>query len=61
MTAQLASLLACLEPVWGILFALVLLGETPTARTLLGGAIILAATLIPAASALWNRARVGRA
>ena len=30
--AQLASLLACLEPVWGILFALALLGETPSAR-----------------------------
>jgi drug/metabolite transporter (DMT)-like permease len=53
--AQLASLLACLEPVWGILFALALLGETPGVRVLLGGAIIVAATLIPAASALWNR------
>jgi drug/metabolite transporter (DMT)-like permease len=54
--AQLASLLACLEPLWGILFALALLGETPSARVLLGGAIILAATLTPAASALWSRA-----
>jgi drug/metabolite transporter (DMT)-like permease len=61
VTAQLASLLACLEPVWGILFALALLGETPTARTLLGGAIILAAMLIPATSALWNRAKARRA
>jgi drug/metabolite transporter (DMT)-like permease len=61
VTAQLASLLACLEPVWGILFALALLGETPTARTLLGGATILAATLIPATSALWNRAKARRA
>lgn len=50
--AQLASLLASLEPIWGILFALVLLGERPSARTLLGGAIILCATLIPAAAAL---------
>lgn len=55
ITAQLASLLACLEPVWGILFALALLGEAPTTRTLLGGAVILAATLIPATSALWSR------
>ena len=55
--AQLASLLACLEPVWGILFALALLGETPSARVFLGGAIIVAATLIPAASAVWNWAR----
>jgi drug/metabolite transporter (DMT)-like permease len=57
MTAQLASLLACLEPVWGILFALALLGETPTPRTLAGGAIILTATFIPAASALRGRMR----
>jgi drug/metabolite transporter (DMT)-like permease len=61
LTAQLASLLACLEPVWGILFALILLGETPAPRTLMGGAIILAATLIPAASALWSRTRTRRA
>src|SRR5215831_5965667 len=59
--AQLASLLACLEPVWGILFALALLGEKPSARVLLGGSIIVAATLIPAASALWNRAKAREA
>jgi drug/metabolite transporter (DMT)-like permease len=52
MTAQLASLLACLEPVWGILFALALLGEIPSPRTLLGGLIIFLATLLPATSAL---------
>jgi drug/metabolite transporter (DMT)-like permease len=52
VTAQMASLVACLEPVWGILFALLLLGERPTARTLLGGAIILAATVVPASFAL---------
>jgi drug/metabolite transporter (DMT)-like permease len=57
LTAQLASLLACLEPVWGIVFALALLGETPTTRTLLGGAIIFTATLVPAVSALWRRQR----
>jgi drug/metabolite transporter (DMT)-like permease len=55
VTAQLASLLACLEPVWGILFALILLRETPTPRTLVGGAVILAATIIPAASIFWSR------
>jgi drug/metabolite transporter (DMT)-like permease len=52
VSAQLASLLASLEPVWGILFALVLLGERPSGRTLLGGAVILAATVVPAAVAL---------
>jgi drug/metabolite transporter (DMT)-like permease len=43
VSAQLASLVASLEPVWGILFALVLLGEVPADRTLLGGAVILSA------------------
>lgn len=38
---QLASITACLEPVYGILFAFVLLGEIPALRTLLGGCIIL--------------------
>ena len=56
VTAQLASLLAALEPLWCIAFALVLLTEIPTARTLVGGAIILAATLLPTL-ALRRRAR----
>ena len=47
ITAQTASLLASLEPVWGIIFGIVLLGAIPTASTLLGGAIILSATLLP--------------
>ena len=47
ITAQTASLLASLEPVWGIIFGIVLLGAIPTARTLLGGAIIISATLLP--------------
>lgn len=46
-TAQLASLLASGEPVWGILFALVLLREAPSGHTLLGGVIILGATSLP--------------
>jgi len=52
MTAQLASLLAGLEPVWGIGLGLVLLGEVPTPRSLVGGAIIVGATLLPAAQAV---------
>jgi drug/metabolite transporter (DMT)-like permease len=47
ITAQSASLLASLEPVWGIVFGIVLLGALPTPRTLLGGAVILCATLLP--------------
>jgi drug/metabolite transporter (DMT)-like permease len=47
ITAQSASLLASLEPVWGIIFGILLLGAIPTARTLFGGAIIISATLLP--------------
>jgi drug/metabolite transporter (DMT)-like permease len=47
ITAQSASLLASLEPVWGILFGILLFGAIPTATTLLGGAIILGAALLP--------------
>ena len=36
---QLASIVACLEPVYGIIFAMVLLGEIPDARTFLGGVV----------------------
>jgi drug/metabolite transporter (DMT)-like permease len=39
---QLASITACLEPVYGIIFAVFFLGEIPDARTILGGGIILA-------------------
>lgn len=48
LTAQTASVIAALEPVWGVLFALVLLGEVPTARVLVGGLLIVGATLLPA-------------
>jgi drug/metabolite transporter (DMT)-like permease len=48
VTAQTASVIAALEPVWGIVFALLLLGEVPTARVLAGGAVILGATMLPA-------------
>ena len=47
ITAQSASLVASLEPVWGIVFGVLLLGAIPTASTLFGGAIILCATLLP--------------
>jgi drug/metabolite transporter (DMT)-like permease len=55
ITAQTASLLASLEPVWGIIFGILLLGAIPTARTLLGGAIIIFATLLPGVVALVSR------
>lgn len=48
MSALVASLVASLEPVWGILFAVVLLGEIPTLRSLIGGGMIVGAALLPA-------------
>jgi drug/metabolite transporter (DMT)-like permease len=41
--ARTASVIATLEPVYGIIFAIVLLGEGPAARTVLGGLVILGA------------------
>lgn len=43
---QLAGVVAALEPVYGILFAFLLLGEVPRAVTLLGGALIVGATCL---------------
>lgn len=52
--ARTAGIIACLEPVYGILAAAVLLGEVPNLRVVLGGAVILGttfyATLKPGAS-----------
>ena len=42
--AQTAAVLTALEPVYGILLALLVLREMPSARMIAGGAIILAAT-----------------
>ena len=55
ITAQLASVIAALEPVWGIFFAWLLLAEAPSAHTLAGGALIVAAALLPGAVALAQR------
>jgi len=44
--AQLASIIASLEPVYGIIFAIILLHEIPSARTILCGVIILGATSV---------------
>ena len=44
--AQLAAIIASLEPVYGIAFAGVLLGEIPQTTTIAGGAMILATTAI---------------
>jgi len=44
--AGTASILSTLEPVYGILLALVFLKESPSLRTVSGGAIVLAAALV---------------
>ncbi len=43
--AQTASIIAGLEPVYGIALAFLILGETPGPRTLAGGMVIIGATL----------------
>jgi drug/metabolite transporter (DMT)-like permease len=43
--ARTASILSALEPVYGILLALVFLKESPSLRTVSGGAIVMAAAL----------------
>lgn len=43
---QFASIVTCLEPVYAIIFAAILLDEIPSIRTLIGGAVILGAILL---------------
>jgi drug/metabolite transporter (DMT)-like permease len=54
VSAQTASVVAALEPVYGIALAAGFLHEIPNARTLAGGALIVAAALV--ASHQWRRA-----
>ena len=46
LRAQTASIAASMEPVYGIILALLLLGEVPKTRTVLGGAVILGTALM---------------
>jgi drug/metabolite transporter (DMT)-like permease len=46
VSAHAASVVAALEPVYGIVLALLLLGEAPALRTLAGGTLIVAAALV---------------
>ena len=45
VSAQTASVIASLEPVYGILLAALFLGQIPTLRVLSGGALVLSAAL----------------
>ncbi len=53
LPARLASLIATLEPVYGVLAAMLLLGEVPTKQTLAGGLLIVGT----AAWASWRQYR----
>jgi len=46
LRAQPASIAATLEPLYGIILAAIFLGEIPTRRTAIGGAIIIAAVIV---------------
>jgi drug/metabolite transporter (DMT)-like permease len=52
--AQAAALIASLEPVYGILLAILFLNEVPSPRTLLGGCIIVGASTIVSLSQSGN-------
>ena len=46
LSAHTASVVAALEPVYGIALAIVLLGEVPSMRTVAGGTLIVVAALV---------------
>ena len=46
VTAHAASVIAALEPVYGIVLALLLLGEVPSLRTLVGAVLIVGAAIV---------------
>ena len=48
--AQTAGIISGMETVYGIVYALIYLGETPTLRELIGGAIILGVALFTSLS-----------
>jgi drug/metabolite transporter (DMT)-like permease len=46
LRAQTASVAAALEPVYGIIIALIVLGEIPGWRTVLGGSVVISAAIL---------------
>lgn len=46
LKAKTASLIACLQPVYAIVLGIVFLAEQPSARTLLGAAVVLGVALV---------------
>ena len=46
LTPTTSSILSCIVPVYGILWAYLILGEVPTTKTMIGGGIILSVVLL---------------
>jgi len=46
LRAQAASIAAALEPVYGVVIAIIVLGEIPNWRTILGGAVVISAAIL---------------
>ena len=46
LKAKSVSLIACMQPVFGVLLAFLVLNEVPNSQTLIGGAIILTAAIL---------------
>ena len=60
MTAYTASVVSILEPVYGIAWAALLLGERPGPRTLAGGALIVGAAALASLRRFGSIAPLGR-
>ena len=45
VSAQTAGVISCLEPVYGIILAFIILGEVPTVKEIIGGLIIMGAAV----------------
>jgi drug/metabolite transporter (DMT)-like permease len=55
--ARVAGITTGLEPVYGIVFAFLLMGEVPAPRTIIGGLIILAAVFLPVVRSMHDSSR----
>ncbi|MBD3413787.1 MAG: EamA family transporter [Candidatus Aminicenantes bacterium] len=58
--AQTASLIHTLEPVYGIVFAFIFLKEVPSAKTLLGGTVVLFGQILIMCSYIQKKRRISR-
>jgi len=45
LRAKTFSLIACMQPMYGVILAVIILNETPTWKTLLGGVLVTSASV----------------